>query len=152
MLYYVSIVVDCGILPEPLFGTVDFSSTTFLSKSTYLCNDGFQLSEFVTRVCQANGQWSGSAPTCQRKSLKIVHTYLIWFVSFLCVAIACERLNNPADGFVVVRGNTIGAIATYSCNPGFERIGQETRECQSDGRYNGQAPRCRGMCVYIHIG
>ncbi len=63
------IVVDCGILPEPLFGTVDFTSTTFQSKSTYLCNDGFMLSEQVTRICQANGIWSGSAPFCQRKTV-----------------------------------------------------------------------------------
>ena len=50
---------------------------------------------------------------------------------------------------MVVRGNTVGAIATYTCNPGFELIGQEERVCQSDGSYSGQAPICRSMWLWV---
>ena len=60
-------------------------------------------------------------------------------------AINCERLNNPDNGIVVVKGNTIGAVATYHCNPGFQLVGSEQRICQEDGTYSGVAPFCRGI-------
>lgn len=60
-------------------------------------------------------------------------------------AINCERLNNPDNGIVVVNGNTIGAVATYHCNPGFLLVGSDQRICQEDGTYSGVAPSCRGI-------
>ena len=34
---------------------------------TYTCDAGFDLSGDVMRTCESDGQWSGSAPTCDRK-------------------------------------------------------------------------------------
>ena len=34
---------------------------------TYACETGFNLVGMSERVCQSNGTWSGSAPTCQSK-------------------------------------------------------------------------------------
>ncbi len=59
--------VDCGKLDDPDYGEVDFSSTKFKSKATYSCDDGFFLVGDETRVCQANGKWSGEAPICKRQ-------------------------------------------------------------------------------------
>ena len=60
------IVVDCGNLTAPDNGSVTLTSgTTFGQTVTYSCNTGFNLVGDSTRTCQANGDWSGSAPTCQ---------------------------------------------------------------------------------------
>ncbi len=59
--------VDCGDLEDPDNGDVDFSSTIFKSVATYSCDTGFILVGVTTRVCQADGKWSGDAPTCERK-------------------------------------------------------------------------------------
>lgn len=34
----------------------------------YSCEFGFALDGDMTRTCQENGQWTGSAPVCQCKS------------------------------------------------------------------------------------
>ncbi len=61
-----STAVDCGDLDDPAYGDVDFTTTTFRSKATYSCNEGFFLVGVKTRVCQSNGKWSGDAPVCKR--------------------------------------------------------------------------------------
>ena len=58
-------VVDCGRLDAPENGIVQFQTTTFTSIAFYQCNEGFILNGAETRRCQANGQWSGAAPTCR---------------------------------------------------------------------------------------
>ena len=58
---------DCGPLNPPTDGLVSITGTTVGSTATYTCNDGFGLQGQSTRTCQTNGQWSGSAPICQRK-------------------------------------------------------------------------------------
>ena len=60
--------VDCGDLDDPDNGRVDLSGTTFGSKAVYSCDRGYFLVGDSKRVCQANGEWSGDAPVCKRKS------------------------------------------------------------------------------------
>ena len=62
-----SIVVDCGTLAAPQNGKVTFTTTTFMSTANYSCNSGYTLSWNETRTCEANGTWSDTAPTCDRK-------------------------------------------------------------------------------------
>ena len=70
---YVSLLstaVDCGTLPNPLNGQVTTTAgTTFEQTATYSCNTGYNLVGESTRTCQATGNWSESAPTCQRMLL-----------------------------------------------------------------------------------
>ena len=46
---------------------MDLTGTIVDSTATYSCNDGFTLEGQSTRTCQDDGEWSGSAPTCERK-------------------------------------------------------------------------------------
>ena len=58
--------MDCGNLTDPANGQVTHTSgTTFKQTATYSCNTGYILVGDSTRTCQATGNWSGSAPTCQ---------------------------------------------------------------------------------------
>ena len=63
-----SAVVDCGLLDNPENGFVTLFSTSFRSVATYECLDGYTLEGDSTRTCQADATWSGSEPTCRRKT------------------------------------------------------------------------------------
>ena len=67
-----STVVDCGNLTTPANGQVTATGTTFGGTATYSCNIGYNLVGDSIRMCQASGQWSGSAPTCQGMLLTLV--------------------------------------------------------------------------------
>ena len=61
----INTVVDCGTLTGPANGTILLDTTSFGSTVTYSCsNSDHQLVGDAMRTCQANGMWSGSAPTC----------------------------------------------------------------------------------------
>ena len=63
--------MDCGSLNDPGNGSVNHTSgTTFGQTITYSCNTGYNLVGDSTRTCQATGEWSGSAPTCEGTLLK----------------------------------------------------------------------------------
>ena len=64
---------DCGNLTDPVNGQVSHpAGTTFGQTATYSCNTGYNLVGDSTRTCQAEGNWSGSAPTCQGMLLTLV--------------------------------------------------------------------------------
>jgi len=51
----------------PTNGMVNFNSTVEGSMANYMCNEGYIIDGVIQRVCQDNGQWSGSVPQCQRE-------------------------------------------------------------------------------------
>ncbi len=57
------------MLNDPTNGTVIGNSVSFGSKVTYTCNNGYILSGNNSRMCQDDGQWTGSAPVCNSKYL-----------------------------------------------------------------------------------
>ena len=136
------IAVRCRRLNNPSDGSVSLSGTTVGSTATYSCNDGFRLQGGSRRRCQNNGEWSGRAPTCQRKLHVTNPCASIQFCSFSIIAVRCRRLNNPSDGSVSISGTTVGSTATYTCNDGFSLQGESKRRCQTNGQWSGRAPTC----------
>ena len=66
---------------------------------------------------------------------------------FLTVA-DCGSLNNPANGQVShTAGTTEGQNATYSCNTGYNLMGDNTRTCQATGEWSGSEPTCERMLL-----
>ena len=62
--------MDCGVLRNPVNGQVnDTNGTIFGQTATYSCNTGYNLVGNSTRMCQADGLWTGSAPSCERMLL-----------------------------------------------------------------------------------
>ena len=58
--------MNCGNLTDPHNGQVDHTAGTTLEQTaTYSCNTGYNLVGDSTLTCQATGNWTGSAPTCQ---------------------------------------------------------------------------------------
>ena len=61
----------------------------------------------------------------------------------------CGTLTNPANGQVShTAGTTFGQTATYSCNTGYNLVGDGTRMCQATGEWFGSEPTCECM---LHI-
>ena len=56
--------VSCGTLPDPFLGEVVLTGVTVGSTAFYACNVGLILIGDERRICQSNGQWSGTEPRC----------------------------------------------------------------------------------------
>ena len=60
----------CPKLDDPENGEVKITSLKPGGKAIYSCDTGYELEGYTTiRICQKNGQWSGKAPVCARKSM-----------------------------------------------------------------------------------
>ena len=59
---------------------------------------------------------------------------------------------NPVNGSVdYTAGTMFGQTANYSCNTGYNLVGDSTRTCQATGNWSGSEPTCQGMAlVFIH--
>ena len=69
-------------------------------------------------------------------------------IFFILTAVDCGPLTDPANGQVDhTAGTSLGQTATYSCNTGYNLVGNGTRTCQATGNWSGSAITCQGVCV-----
>ena len=61
----VSSAIDCGSLNQPNGGQVNTDGSSLGSQANYSCSEGYILNGNAIRVCQEDGQWSGSEPACE---------------------------------------------------------------------------------------
>ena len=122
-------IVRCGGLSDPSNGRVSISTDTPGGIATYTCNSGYALVGTERRSCQNNGQWSGRAPTCR--------------------IVRCGGLSDPSNGRVIITNDVPGGTATYSCNSGYNLNGQNTRTCQNNGEWSGEAPICQRESEFL---
>ena len=54
----------------------------------------------------------------------------------------CPTLDDPANGNLVLSGNTSGETADYTCDTGFILVGDSTLTCGGDGQWSGNPPVC----------
>lgn len=73
-------------------------------------------------MCQASGLWSGALPVCQ--------------------LVDCGDPGTPENGFRIGSKHEYGSEVSFSCDPGFQLSGSQTRSCQSSGRWSGTLPVC----------
>ena len=59
--------MNCGPLPAPTNGSSSGDSTVFPNSVLFDCDPGFQLKGSFSRMCQANGIWSGLPAICVGK-------------------------------------------------------------------------------------
>ncbi|WAR04314.1 SVEP1-like protein, partial [Mya arenaria] len=96
---------DCGRLPSPTNGSVEFNATTFMSIARYRCDTGFTLQGFVVRICQQTSEWSDQPPSCQIMNCG-----------------SPPALEN--GGLLALPETTVyGTLVTYICNIGYEPTG-----------------------------
>jgi hypothetical protein len=115
---------NCGALPSPANGSVAMPDTTPGNTATYACLAGYVLSGPGTRICQANGVWTGTAPVC------------------MPTGVTCPALAAPVNGTVNMTTLSVGAVAVYVCQASYTLVGEPTRTCRADGTWSGSAPTC----------
>ena len=64
---------------------------------------------------------------------------------FLISQTDCGLLDDPTDGTVTYSNSatTYQEVATFSCDTGFDLIGDVTRTCMDDGMWGGASPFCQ---------
>ena len=55
----------------------------------------------------------------------------------------CPDLSAPTNGAVRVNGRRTGDKAVYSCEDGFELVGDVMRTCMSNSQWSGESPVCQ---------
>ena len=64
------------------------------------------------------------------------------------LTVDCGSLPDPANGSVNhTAGTTFRENATYSCNTGYDLVGNSTRTCQAEGNWSWSEPTCEGVYV-----
>ena len=70
---------------------------------------------------------------------------------FIYLVIDCGNLTDPdrgqvtfTPGVVVTVETGLGADANYTCNEGYDLVGDALRTCEENGQWNGGEPSC--MC------
>ena len=66
-------------------------------------------------------------------------------------AVDCPPLMNPRSGSVSVSGLRQGSTATYSCNVGYNLMGDSPRTCDSTGTWTGSEPVCQRESLLRHF-
>ena len=81
------------------------------------------------------------------------------YVFLSLTAVDCGNLTAPTNGSVNhTAGTTFKQTATYSCDTGYNLVGDSTRTCQATGNWSRSEPTCQGVLVkevslfsYVHI-
>ena len=115
--------VDCGSFTAPANGDVTQPDTTFMGVATFACDAGYVLNGDASSTCQADGNWSTPAPTCDLVS---------------CGSAPSAPANGSSNG----SGTTFGSSVTYACDAGYTLTGSDTTLCQADGNWSDPAPTC----------
>ena len=79
-----------------------------------------------------------------------MHSEYIWYhdVFLVLTAVDCSTLSNPTNGQVSHTGRTIyRQTATYSCDTGYNLVGNSNRTCEATGVWSGSEPICQGMLL-----
>lgn len=161
--------VDCGALTATAPLMVSTTSTTLDAIATYTCSGGLVVTGSATRACQADGQWSGSAPTCEQPPPTCTPNPCMnggvcvpdgqgnfascdcasgWTGTTCGVPVTCPVLA-PSVPLAVTYSNAQndGSVATYTCNAGYTLQGASTRSCSDDGFgtgvWSGSEPTCQ---------
>ncbi|MEJ1282873.1 sushi von Willebrand factor type A EGF and pentraxin domain containing 1 [Cricetulus griseus] len=92
---------------------------------SYSCDPGYELLGNPVLICQEDGTWNGSAPSC--------------------ISIECDLPVAPENGFLHFTQTTMGSAAQYSCKPGHILEGSHLRLCLQNKKWSGTAPRCEAI-------
>ena len=66
----------------------------------------------------------------------------------ILTVVDCGNLTHPTNGQVNhTSGTTFRETSTYSCNTGYDLVGDSTRTCQATENWSGSEPTCQGMLL-----
>ena len=75
--------------------------------------------------------------------------HVVWLL--ISPAVVCSTLTQPTNGDVNLTGTTLGQRATYTCDSGYNLVGNSTRMCQATGAWSGSEPTCSSESNYVPV-
>lgn len=58
----------------------------------------------------------------------------------------CEKIFSPPHGGMNCSGLVTDATCSFSCEPGYDLVGSQSRTCLASSRWSGKLPFCQGNC------
>ena len=116
----------CSDPGMPASGTRVGDSFTVGAQVVFNCDSGFTLAGTSPRTCGADGEWSGTQPSCTIKD--------------------CGNPGTPAYG--AKHGPTtytVGNQLVFTCDTGYTLTGDSPRTCGADGQWSGVQPSCSAL-------
>ncbi|XP_035669071.1 P-selectin-like [Branchiostoma floridae] len=123
---------QCPVLTATANGvrTPATGSNFYTDMITFTCDTGYQLNGVSTLTCQADGTWSGNAPTCTSSGTGS--------------GIQCQALTAPTNGALNPSAGPYVSQqeVTFTCNTGYQLSGSSTSRCRADGTWSSAVPTC----------
>ncbi|KAJ7383511.1 CUB and sushi domain-containing protein 3 [Desmophyllum pertusum] len=115
-------VVDCGSLPDPVHGKkTKETRTTFGGKAVFICKrKRYSMIGSKSRVCQANGEWSGKTVVCKAP---------------------CSDPGIPSGGRRIGNNFRHGKKVRFRCHESLKIQGPRRMICY-DGTWSDRIPKC----------
>ncbi|KAM6977905.1 CUB and sushi domain-containing protein 1-like [Aplochiton taeniatus] len=118
--------VLCGDPGAPGGGFSEGKQFSYRSEVRFSCHAPHILVGPALRVCQANGLWSGSQPSCIDPAFN-----------------SCRDPGTPAYGIpVLAQGFEVGSKVSFRCRKNFHILGSSTRTCLDNLTWSGTEPQC----------
>jgi CUB/sushi domain-containing protein len=130
--------VICPTLNDPENGVVMMGEFGLGAIATYSCNTGYRLDGPDMITCDENNEWTPSPPTCTLVQCPPL-------ISPTNGGVECPPLIDPDNGNVKLSGDTFGQTAEYTCNNGFDLVGESMLMCGADGLWIGNPPVCNAV-------
>ena len=118
-------IVTCTV-PQIDHGSIT-GSNTYNSIVTVVCDQGYKINGSDVIVCQDDGHWNDSTPSCD--------------------PVMCDPLMAPNGGVKDGNSYTFGSKVSFTCNSGYVINGSNVLSCEANGEWNGTAPTCIAQCL-----
>ncbi|XP_030270316.1 CUB and sushi domain-containing protein 1-like isoform X1 [Sparus aurata] len=116
----------CGDPGSPGGGFREGNIFSFRSEVRFYCHTPYLLVGSVSRVCQADGIWSGQQPACIDPAFN-----------------SCRDPGTPAYGIpVMAQGFQVGSKISFKCRKNYHILGSTTRTCLENLTWSGTQPEC----------
>ncbi|XP_032436521.1 CUB and sushi domain-containing protein 2 [Xiphophorus hellerii] len=119
------LLVLCDRPSMPPYAQISGDRRTVGSVIRYSCMGQRSIVGNTTRMCQLDGQWSGSPPHCSGESNGL-----------------CGDPGVPVHGIRLGDEFTVSSVVRFSCEPGYVLKGSPERTCFSNGTWMGTQPEC----------
>uniref|UniRef100_A0A669EUV2 CUB and Sushi multiple domains 2 n=1 Tax=Oreochromis niloticus TaxID=8128 RepID=A0A669EUV2_ORENI len=119
------LLVLCDRPSVPPYTQISGDRRTVGSVIRYSCIGQRSIIGNTTRMCQLDGQWSGSPPHCSGEAAGL-----------------CGDPGVPVHGIRLGEEFTVGSVVRFSCEPGYALKGSPERTCLANGSWLGTQPEC----------
>uniref|UniRef100_A0A8C6L3G6 CUB and Sushi multiple domains 2 n=1 Tax=Nothobranchius furzeri TaxID=105023 RepID=A0A8C6L3G6_NOTFU len=117
--------VLCDRPTVPPYAQISGDRRSVGSVIRYSCTDQRTIIGNTTRMCQLDGQWSGSPPHCSGESRGL-----------------CGDPGVPVHGIRLGDKFSVGSVVRFSCEPGYLLKGSSERTCLANESWLGVQPEC----------